>query len=122
MFYTLHQLSKCSKRRQLPAQIPLSNRYDILFCDNLEERLSEFDEGRLSTFNIKKLNDRLRLGSWNVQELNCTCKQFENSQIMYKNHIDKLCIRITYNYKHAIQQRLPFSSVYSWFRKSRSKD
>ena len=47
----------------------------------------------LSTFNIEKLNVkhfRLRLGEWNVQGLNFACKQVENSQILYKNHIDNI--------------------------------
>ena len=28
-----------------------------------------------------------------VQGLNCTCKQVENSQILYKNHIDILAVQ-----------------------------
>ena len=31
-------------KERLPAQIPLSNRFNILFCDDLEESHSEFDE------------------------------------------------------------------------------
>ena len=62
-------------KKRLPAQIPLSNRFDILSCDDLDESHSEFDEVSLSITNIKKLNAtyrRFRLGSWNVQGLNCT--------------------------------------------------
>ena len=47
-------VSDCPKKF-LTAQIPLSNRFDILSCDDLEESLSEFDEVSLSITNIKKL-------------------------------------------------------------------
>ena len=43
-------------KKILPAQIPLSNRFDTLSCDDLEESRSEFDEVSLSITNIKKLN------------------------------------------------------------------
>ena len=82
-------------KKILPAQIPLSNRYDILSCDDLEESRSEFDEVSLSMTNIKKLNStyhRFRLGSWNVQGLNCTCKQVEIGEILHKNNIDLLAV------------------------------
>ena len=62
-------------KKCLTAQIPLSNRFDILSCDDLEENCYEFYEVSLSITNIKKLNatyHRFRLGSWNVQGLNCT--------------------------------------------------
>ena len=88
-------VSDCPKKR-LPAQIPLSNRFDILSCDDLEESHSEFDEVSLSITNIKKLNAtyrRFRLGSWNVQGLNCTRKQVEISEILHKNNIDLLVYR-----------------------------
>ena len=65
-------------KKCLPAQIPLSNRFDILSSDDLEESCSEFDEVSLSITNIKKINAtyrRFRLSSWNVQGLNCTVKQ-----------------------------------------------
>ena len=76
-------------KRPLPGQIPLSNRFDILCCDDVEESCSEFDEASLSTSNIKKLNATFcrftfKLGSWNVQGLNCTHKQVEISEILYK--------------------------------------
>ena len=76
-------------KRPLPGQIPLSNRFDILCCDDVEESRSEFDEASLSTSNIRKLNATycrftFRLGSWNVQGLNCTHKQVEISEILYK--------------------------------------
>ena len=64
-------------KKHSPAQIPF-NRFDILSCDDLEESHSEFDEASLSITNIKKLNAtycRFRLGSWNVQGLNCTHMQ-----------------------------------------------
>ena len=83
-------------KKCLPAQIPLSNRFDIFSCDDLEESHSEFDEVSLSTTNIKKLNAtyyRFRLGSWNVQGLNCTRKQVEIGEILHKNNIDLLVYR-----------------------------
>ena len=78
-------------KKHLPAQIPLSNRFDYL-----EESHSEFDEVSLRITNIKKLNAtycRFRLGSWNVQGLNCTHKQVEISEILHKNNIDLLVYR-----------------------------
>ena len=74
-------------KRFLPAQIPLSDRFDILSRDDLEESRSEFDEVSLSMTNIKKLNatyHKFRLGSWNVQGLNCTRKQVEIGEILHK--------------------------------------
>ena len=44
-------VSDCPKKC-LPAQIPLSNRFDIMSCDDLEESRSEFDEVSLSITNI----------------------------------------------------------------------
>ena len=88
-------MSDCPKK-YIPAQIPLSNRFDILSCDDLEESHSEFDEVSLSITNIKKLNAtyrRFRLGSWTVQGLNCTHKQVEISEILHKNNIDLLVYR-----------------------------
>ena len=78
-------------KKCLPAQIPLSNRFTILSCDNLEESHSEFDEASCI---IKKLNAtycRFRLGSWNVQGLNCTRKQMGTSEILHTN-IDLLAV------------------------------
>ena len=43
-----------SPKKCLPAQIPLSNRFYVLSCDDLEESCSEFDEMSLSITNIKK--------------------------------------------------------------------
>ena len=80
----------------LPAWIPLSNIFDILSCDDLEESRSEFDDVSLSITNIKKLNAtycRFRIGSWNVQGLNCTHKQVEIAEILYKNSIDLLDVQ-----------------------------
>ena len=74
-------------KKFLPAQISLSNRFDILSCDNLEKSRSEVDEVSLSITNVKKLNAtyrRLRLGSWNVQGLYCTGKQVEIGEILHK--------------------------------------
>ena len=65
-------------------------------CDDLDESHSEFHEVSLSITNIKKLNAtyrRFRLGSWNVQGLNCTRKQVEISEILHKNNIDLLVYR-----------------------------
>ena len=84
-------VSDCPKKF-LPAQIPLSNRFDILSCDDLEESRSEFDDVGLSITNIKKLNAMYRrfgLSSWNVQQgLNCTRKQLEIGEILHNNNID----------------------------------
>ena len=103
LYLILHKVFRIIKvhfflwsREFLPAQIPLSNRFDILCCDDLEESRSEFDEVSLSITNIKKLNagyHRFSLGSWNVQSLNCTRKQVEIGEILYKNNIDLLVYR-----------------------------
>ena len=80
------------RKKFSPAQIPLSNRFDILSCDNLEKICSKFDEASLSITNINKLNATYhRLGFWNVQGLNCTHKQVEISEIMQKNNRSTGC-------------------------------
>ena len=50
----------------------------------------------LSITNVKKLNPtyrKFRLGSWNVQGLNCTRKQVEIGEILHKNSIDLLAVQ-----------------------------
>ena len=76
-------------KKPLPAQIPLSNRFYILSCEDFKESRSKFDEASLSITNIKKLNAtyrRFRLCSWNMHGLNYTCKQVEISGILDKNN------------------------------------
>ena len=109
-------------KKFLPAQIPLSNRFDILSCDDLEESRSEFDEVSLSITNIKKLNAthrRFRLGSWNVQGLNCTRKQVEIGEILHKNNIDLLAVQESWEVTGKPKFLVP---GYTWFGKPRSKE
>ena len=110
-------VSNCPKK-YLPAQIPvpLSNRFDILSCDDLEESCSEFDEVSLSVTNIKKLNAtyrRFRLGSWNVQGLNCIRKQVE---ILHKNNDDLLAVQESWEVAGKSKFLVP------WFGKPRSTE
>ena len=87
-------------------------------CDDLEESRSEFDEVSLSITNIKKLNAthrRFRLGSWNVQGLNCTCKQVEIGEILHKNNIDLLAVQESWEVIGKSKFSVP---GYTWFWKN----
>ena len=76
----------------------------------------------LSIINIKKLNatyHRFRLGSWNVQGLNCTHKQVEISEILHKNNIDLLAVQESWEVTGKSKFFVP---GYTWFGKPRSKE
>ena len=109
----------------LPSQIPLCNRFDALSCMDDDEGSCDVVKKAVSlstcTFNkcITSQYRRFRLGSWNVQGLNSTCKQLELSEILVKNSVDILAIQEFWEIVSKPCFRVP---GYLWFGKPRCKE